>query len=60
MPKALCIVGTVIAALMFLVFALDLGLGFPFGTADKKMDIGFLVCSAVLGYLSWTTLQEQV
>lgn len=60
MPKALCIFGTVIAAVLLLVFGLDLATGFPFGTADKWMDIVFLISAAILGYLSWMTLREQV
>jgi hypothetical protein len=59
MPKALCIIGTVIAALMFLIFGLDLALGFPFSRVSLVMDIGFVVCSAALGFASWATLREQ-
>jgi hypothetical protein len=59
MPKALCIIGTVIAALMFLIFGLDLALGFPFSRVSVVMDVGFVVCSAALGFASWTTLREQ-
>jgi hypothetical protein len=59
MPKALCLVGTVVAALLLLVFGFDLALGFPFHRASPTMDIGVLTCSLVLGYLSWTTLKEQ-
>jgi len=60
MPKALCIVGTVVSVLLILVFGLDLGTTFPFGRASGLMDIAFVVCAIVLGYLSWTTLREQV
>ena len=60
MPKALCIVGTIVAVLLLLVFGIDLALGFPFGGASWLMDVGFIVCSAVLGYLSWATLREQL
>jgi hypothetical protein len=60
MPKALCILGSVIAVLLVLVFGVDLGLGFPFGRAYWPMDVGLIICSAILGYLSWTTLREQV
>jgi len=65
MPKALCISGMVISFLLLLIFGLDLVTavmlknGFPFGGASWLMDAGFIVCSAVLGYLSWTTLREQ-
>ncbi len=60
MPKALCIVGTVVAVLLLLVFGLDLAIGFPFNGASKLMNIFFIICSGILGYLSWTTMREQV
>lgn len=60
MSKTLCIIGTVTAVLLLLVFGVDLALGFPFGGVSWPMDIGFIVCSGILGYLSWTTLREQV
>jgi hypothetical protein len=59
MPKVLCLVGTVVAALLVLVFGFDLALGFPFNRASLTMDIGILVCAVGLGYASWTTFQEQ-
>lgn len=59
MPKALCLVGIVVAALLLLVFGFDLALGFPFRRASLTMDIGIVVCSLALGYLGWTTLKEQ-
>jgi hypothetical protein len=59
MPKALCIVGAVIAILLLLIFGLDFAVRFPFGRNSVIMDIGFLVCALMLGYMSWTTLQEQ-
>ncbi|NQU24991.1 MAG: hypothetical protein HQ567_27210 [Candidatus Nealsonbacteria bacterium] len=60
MPKALCIAGIVIAALLFLVFGLDLATGFPFGKVDWLMDSGFLVSSLILAYLGWTTWKDQI
>ena len=59
MPKALCIVGTATAALLLLVFGLDLAIGFPFGGVSPGMNVGFILCSVILGYISWTTLREQ-
>jgi hypothetical protein len=59
MPKALCLVGTVVAALLLLVFGLDLALKFPFYRVSLTMDIGVLLCSLALGYMSWSTLKEQ-
>lgn len=60
MPKALCITGTVIAALLLALFGFDLALGFPLGGASTMMDIGMLVAAVMLGYGSWHTLREQV
>jgi hypothetical protein len=48
-----------VAALLVLLFGLDLGLGIPFGGKSMLMSIGFIVCAAILGYLSWSTFREQ-
>ena len=60
MAKALCILGLAISALVLIVFGLDLAMGTPFNGASKMMDIGFIICSGLLAYLSWSTLREQV
>jgi hypothetical protein len=59
MPKALCLVGMVVAVLLLLVFGLDLAIQFPFRRASMAMDIGGVISSLILGYVSWTTLKEQ-
>lgn len=59
MPKALCLMGAVIAVLLLLVFGLDLALGFPFRRVSLVMDIGLVASAVALGYVSWTTLKEQ-
>lgn len=59
MPKALCIFGMVIAGLLILIFGLDMVIRFPFGQASMLMDVGFVVVSALLGFISWTTFREQ-
>ena len=60
MPKALAIIGMAISVLLLAVFGLDWATGFPFQGASPTMDIGFVICSAVLGYMSWSTFREQV
>ena len=60
MPKALAIAGMAVSILLFLVFGLDWATGIPFQGVSPLMDIGFVVCSAILGYMSWNTLREQV
>jgi TRAP-type C4-dicarboxylate transport system permease small subunit len=64
MPKALCIVGMVIAALLALLFGVDLFLKFrgaPLirGTS-MVLNAGFILCAAALAYLAWSTFREQV
>lgn len=59
MPKALCLVGSVVAVLLLLVFGLDLAVGFPFDRRSMLMDVGCLIASVMLGFISWMTLKEQ-
>jgi hypothetical protein len=59
MAKALCIVGMVIAVLLFALFLVDMVIGWPFGQASILMDVVFVICAAGLGYMSWATYKEQ-
>ena len=59
MPKVLCMTGMAIALLILLLFVLDLAVKFPFQRFNTMMDVVFVVCALVLGYLSWATLREQ-
>lgn len=58
MPKALSIIVMVVAALLLLVFGLDLAIEFPFQRADIFIDIGMLIGALALAYMSWTTYRE--
>jgi len=58
MAKVMSIVGMVGAGLIAFLFGFDLALQFPFGGANWKMDVGFVLCAAILGYMSWNTLRE--
>ncbi len=60
MPKALCILGMVIAALLVLLFGADLIFRVPFRGLRTVTEVGFVVFSAILGYRSWATYAEQV
>ena len=59
MPKGLCISAMVVAVLLLVVFGLDLAIAFPFQRASTFIDVCFMICTGLLGYLSWTTLREQ-
>lgn len=66
MPRILCFTGIVVSILVALIFLLDLvallggvtGLA-PFRGASWLMDVLFVICGAILGYLSYSTLREQ-
>ncbi len=58
MPKAMTIAGLVVAAIVLLLFGIDLVAGIPFGTGSMKMNIGALIAGGILGYISFTTLRE--
>ena len=58
MPKALTISGMVVAALLFLLFGLDLALRFPFSRQQPVTDVIFVVSALILAYLSWVSFKE--
>lgn len=67
MQKGLCIAALAISLIVFAIFLADLLLGMagmekiaPFHSADTTIDIVFVVCSILLGVMSWFTLREQV
>ncbi len=59
MPKILAISGMVVAALILLLFGLDAALPI-FHRPSLTMDIIFLICAGLLGYMSWSTYREVV
>jgi hypothetical protein len=59
MSKAMTIAGLVVAALLLLVFGIDLFTGIPFGAEGKMMNYGALIASGILAYLSFSTFREQ-
>ena len=66
MPKALCLIGLVLAILVFLIFFLDLVLGMsgavrmaPLKYASVMNDIIFMIAAGGLAWISWATFREQ-
>ena len=59
MPKILSVFGLAVSAVLLVLFSMDLAMGFPFDGQSPLMDIGFLICTAGLGYLSWNAFREQ-
>ena len=63
MPRMLCLGGLVVAGLVLLLFLLDFlmslsGMGSLFRYPSILMDITFMLCSGLLGYLSWMSFKE--
>ena len=61
MGKGLTILSMVIAAVVVIVFGLDLIVKLPFGRQNLQMmlmDVTFLVGGLLLAYVSWTTFRE--
>jgi hypothetical protein len=48
----------VVAALILVLFVLDLAIGFPFKKASMLMDVGFVICALALAYLSWSSWRD--
>jgi hypothetical protein len=62
MPKALSIMGMLVAALILLIFVLDLVLSVPFGgskAGGMPMHIGMIIAGGVLFYLGYASYREQ-
>ena len=58
MAKVMTFGAMAIAGLCALLFGLDLALGIPFGRANMLIDIGFVLCALILGYLSWNAFRD--
>lgn len=58
MAKAMSIAGLIVAGLIALIFTADLALGVPFGRVGAMTDVGFLVSSLILAYLSWNAFRD--
>ena len=66
MPKALCLISLVASILIVVLFMADLAMGMlgmteiaPLRSANKMMDMTFVLMGAVMIYLSWSTYREQ-
>lgn len=58
MSKLVAIVGMIMSGLVGILFLADLAAGFPFQRISIAVDVGFLVSSLVLAYLSWSILER--
>ena len=58
MARGLTIIGMVVAILLLVLFSLDLAIKVPFQRFSILMDVSFVVCALLLGYMSWSTMKE--
>lgn len=59
MEKGLCYGALGIAALMLVVFLLDLLAGFPFGGSPfAVVDVFGVIASGIVGYLAWNASRD--
>jgi len=56
--KLMPFVGMVVSGLVAILFLGDLAAGFPFQRVSVPADVGFLVASLILGYLSWSIMEK--
>jgi hypothetical protein len=50
--------GMVIAGLIAILFVADLAVGFPFERASLAVDVGFIMASLIVAYLSWSIVER--
>jgi len=62
MEKRLCWAALGVAGLWLVIFLLDLVLNMPFGlrSVSPAVDIVIMLCCALLGYLAWDALRDQL
>lgn len=58
MGKGLCIFGLITAVIVLLLFGLDIATGL-FQIGNILVDVMFIICAGLVGYLSWSALREQ-
>ncbi len=59
LSKKMVIGSMVVAGIVALMSIADLATGLPFsGKLTKPMDIMFILCAGILGYLCWTVMKD--
>lgn len=58
MSKSMPFIGMIMSGLVAILFLADLAAGFPFQRVSVVTDIGFIVSSAILAYMSWSIMEK--
>jgi len=56
--KLLPLTGMVVSGLVGILFLADLAAGFPFRRVSVGLDVGFVIASLILAYLSWSVVEK--
>jgi len=56
--KLVSIIGMVMSGLVAIVFLADLAVKVPFERSSIAADVGFLLSSLILAYLSWSIMEK--
>ncbi len=57
--KSVPFVGIVVSGIVGILFLADAAVAIPFSRVSVLADIGFIVSSGILAYLSWSTLMSR-
>ncbi|HBK73158.1 MAG: hypothetical protein ISQ10_00590 [Planctomycetes bacterium] len=59
MSKSVPFVGVVVSGIVGILFLADLAVAIPFSRVSLLADVGFIVSSGILAYLSWSTIMSR-
>ena len=58
MSKLMPFIGMIVSGLVGILFLADLAAGFPFQRVSVAADVGFVVSSVMLAFMSWTIMEK--
>jgi len=56
--KIMPFIGMIVSGLVGILFVADLAAGFPFQRVSVAADIGFVVSSLILAFMSWMIMEK--
>ena len=58
MSKMMSFIGMIVSGLVGILFIADLAAGFPFQRVSIAADIGFVLSSLILAFMSWSIMEK--
>ena len=58
MSKLMSFIGMIVSGLVGILFIADLAAGFPFQRVSIAADIGFVLSSLILAFMSWSIMEK--